>query len=279
MSESDKINRSATLTWCGLTDVGRFRKNNEDAFLALTFNSEEVRYLGKIGDARLGGSDYIFAVSDGMGGENAGEFASKIAVDKIAELLPKSFNLGAMGLDRGCSQILAELVNRIHTQMMEMGSHYEECRGMGATLSLCWFTPGRMYFAHVGDSRIYYFPRKGEMQQITEDHTHVARLVKKRRISAFEARSRPDRNVLEQALGGNVKRIDPQIGSVEYEVGDRFVLCTDGVTDGISNRRIQALTEYPPANFADLNYAERLVVDAKQESGRDNLTALAVEIG
>ena len=279
MSESDKINRSATLTWCGLTDVGRFRKNNEDAFLALTFNSEEVRYLGKIGDARLGGSDYIFAVSDGMGGENAGEFASKIAVDKIAELLPKSFNLGAMGLDRGCSQILAELVNRINTQMMEMGSHYEECRGMGATLSLCWFTPGRMYFAHVGDSRIYYFPRKGEMQQITEDHTHVARLVKKRRISAFEARSRPDRNVLEQALGGNVKRIDPQIGSVEYEVGDRFILCTDGVSDGISNRRIQALTEYPPANFADLNYAERLVVDAKQESGRDNLTALAVEIG
>ena len=76
-----------------------------------------------------------------------------------------------------------------------------------------------------------------------------------------------------------MKRIDPQIGSVEYEVGDRFVLCTDGVTDGISNRRIQALTEYPPANFADLNYAERLVVDAKQESGRDNLTALAVEIG
>jgi protein phosphatase len=279
MSESDKINRSVTLTWCGLTDVGRFRKNNEDAFLALTFNSEEVRYLGKIGDARLGGSDYIFAVSDGMGGENAGEFASKIAVDKIAELLPKSFNLGAMGLDRGCSQILAELVNRINTQMMEMGSHYEECRGMGATLSLCWFTPGRMYFAHVGDSRIYYFPRKGEMQQITEDHTHVARLVKKRRISAFEARSRPDRNVLEQALGGNVKRIDPQIGSVEYEVGDRFILCTDGVSDGISNRRIQALTEYPPANFADLNYAERLVVDAKQESGRDNLTALAVEIG
>ncbi|MGK0236915.1 MAG: serine/threonine protein phosphatase PrpC [Candidatus Pelagisphaera sp.] len=279
MSGSSKVTGSTKLTWCGLTDVGRFRKNNEDAFLALTFNAEEVRYLGKIGDARFDGSDYIFAVSDGMGGANAGEFASKIAVDKITELLPKSFNLGAMGLDRGCGQILSELVNRIHSEMMVMGTHYEECRGMGATLSLCWFTPGRMHFAHVGDSRIYYFPRDGEMQQITEDHTHVARLVKNGRITAFEARTRPDRNVLEQALGGNVKRIDPQIGSVEYEVGDRFVLCTDGVTDGISNRRIQALTEFPPANFADLNYAERLVVDAKQESGRDNLTALAVEIG
>lgn len=265
--------------WCGLTDVGRFRKNNEDAFLALTFNSQDVQYLGKIGEAELDGNDYIFAVSDGMGGAKAGEFASKIAVDKITELLPKSFRLGAMGLDRGCGQILSELVNRIHSEMLEMGSHYEECRGMGATLSLCWFTPGRMFFAHVGDSRIYYLPRDGEMQQLTEDHTHVARLVKAGRITAFEARRHPDRNILEQALGCNALRIDPQIGSVDYERGDRFILCTDGVTDGISNRRIQALTVFPPSTFADMNTAERLVLDAKQESGRDNLTALVVEIG
>lgn len=279
MNGNGSNNGTSTLAWCGLTDVGRFRKNNEDAFLALTFNSQEVHYLGRIGDATFDGSDYIFAVSDGMGGAKAGEFASKIAVDKITDLLPKSFNLGAMGLDRGCSQILSELVNRIHSEMLDMGSHYEECRGMGATLSLCWFTPGRLFFAHVGDSRIYYLPRNGAMQQITEDHTHVARLVKKGRISAFEARTRPDRNVLEQALGGNIQRIDPQIGSVEYEAGDRFILCTDGVTDGISNRRIEALTAFPPANFADMNYAERLVVDAKQESGRDNLTAVVVEVG
>jgi PPM family protein phosphatase len=278
MSENGSEGASARLSWCGLTDVGRFRKNNEDAFLALTFNAQEVHYLGKTGEAKFDGSDYIFAVSDGMGGAKAGEFASRVAVDKITDLLPKSFNLGAMGLDRGCGQILSELVNRIHSEMLEMGAHYEECRGMGATLSLCWFTPGRLFFAHVGDSRIYYLPRDGEMQQITEDHTHVGRLLRKGRITAFEARTRPDRNVLEQALGGNVQRIDPQIGSVEYGAGDRFVLCTDGVTDGISNRRIEGLTAFPPANFAGMNYAERLVADAKQESGRDNLTALVVEI-
>lgn len=277
MSENDS--HSSSLAWWGLTDVGRFRKNNEDAFLAVTFNAQELRYLGKVGKAEFDGSDYIFAVSDGMGGSNAGEFASKIAVDKIAELLPKSFQLGALGIDRGCGQILGELVNRIHKSMLEMGAHYEECSGMGATLSLCWFMPGKVYFAHVGDSRIYYLPREGEMRQLTEDHTHVAGLVRAGRITEFEARTRADRNVLNQSLGGKIRRVEPQIGSVEYEPGDQFVLCTDGVTDGISNRRIHTLIDSPPASLAGLNPAERIIKDAKDESGRDNLTALSIQVG
>lgn len=277
MSENDS--HSSSLAWWGLTDVGRFRKNNEDAFLAVTFNAQELRYLGKVGKAEFDGSDYIFAVSDGMGGSNAGEFASKIAVDKIAELLPKSFQLGALGIDRGCGQILGELVNRIHKSMLEMGAHYEECSGMGATLSLCWFMPGKVYFAHVGDSRIYYLTREGEMRQLTEDHTHVAGLVRAGRITEFEARTRADRNVLNQSLGGKIRRVEPQIGSVEYEPGDQFVLCTDGVTDGISNRRIHTLIDSPPASLAGLNPAERIIKDAKDESGRDNLTALSIQVG
>ncbi len=279
MSERSEVGKSTRLNWCGLTDVGRFRKNNEDAFLALAFDSQETHYLGKIGDAEMDGTDFIFAVSDGMGGANAGEFASKIAVDKITELLPKSFKLGALGFDRACGQILGELFSRIHAEMIEMGAHYEECRGMGATLSLCWFTPGLMHFGHVGDSRIYYLPADGELRQVTEDHTHVGHLIRTGKISELEARSRPDRNILDQALGGNMQRIDPQVGSIEYGPGDRFILCTDGVTDGISIRRIQALTLFPPANFTGLNNAERLVRDAKEENGRDNLTALVVEVG
>jgi serine/threonine protein phosphatase PrpC len=267
-----------SLSWYGRTDVGRFRKNNEDAFLALTFNSREVRYLGKDGSAPMDGDDFIFAVSDGMGGAKAGEFASKIAVDKITDLLPKTFSLAAMGIDRGCTQILGELFSRIHSEMVNMGIHYEECRGMGATLSLCWFTPDKMYFAHVGDSRIFYFPKDGEFKQLTEDHTHVAHLLRQGKISEFEAKTRPDRNILNQALGGNIQKLDPQIGSVEYLPGDRFTLCTDGVTDGISNRRIQTLIETPPANLLDLNPAERIIKDAKDESGRDNLTTVTVAV-
>jgi len=278
MSESDSQSKETEVSWNGLTDVGRFRTNNEDAFLALNFDAREVRYLGKDGAAPMQSDDFIFAVSDGMGGANAGEFASKIAVDKITELLPKSFHLEAMGLDRGCSQILGELFGRIHNEMLQMGAYYEECRGMGATLSLCWLTPKALHFGHVGDSRIYYFPKDGEFTQLTEDHTHVGHLFRQGKITEYEARTRRDRNILDQALGGNMQSIDPQIGSVRYSSGDRFVLCTDGVTDGISNRRIQTLVEFPPSALQPLNPAERLVHDAKQESGRDNLTALVLSI-
>ena len=104
-------------------------------------------------------------------------------------------------------------------------------------------------------------------------------LLRQGKISEFEAKTRPDRNILNQALGGNIQKLDPQIGSVDYLPGDRFVLCTDGVTDGISSQRIHALVDSPPANLSELNSAERIIKDAKDESGRDNLTAVTVRIG
>ncbi|MCH7731341.1 MAG: protein phosphatase 2C domain-containing protein, partial [Candidatus Marinimicrobia bacterium] len=140
-----------SLVWHGLTDVSRFRKTNEDAFLALTFDEHGVQYLGKDGDASLGDGDFIFAVSDGMGGAKAGEFASKITVDKVTEMMPRCFRSASGGTD-----FLLELIPQIHNQMRMHSRSYEECNGMGATLSLCWVTPDMVYFAHVGDSRIYY---------------------------------------------------------------------------------------------------------------------------
>jgi len=135
-----------SLRWSGMTHVGRFRSNNEDAFLALNFDAREVRYLGKSGDGSLEGADFVFAVSDGMGGAKSGEFASKIAVEKITRLLPKSFGMNAQSLDSGFEDILDELFDRIHHAISDLGRHYEECRGMGATLSLAWFMPGWMCF-------------------------------------------------------------------------------------------------------------------------------------
>ena len=278
MSEESSDLYTPELVWSGITHPGRFRKNNEDAFLALTFDAQEVRYLGKEGEGSLGQGDFIFAVSDGMGGANAGEYASRIAVDKITDLLPNTFEIAALGIDRGCGQILTELFTRIHIEMTQMGQHYEELSGMGATLSLCWFTPGTMYFGHVGDSRVYYAPAEDDFRQLTEDHTHVGSLVRQGVLTEYQARQRPDRNVLDQALGGRIQSIVPQIGSVKYSPGDRFALCTDGVTDGISSRRIETLVTDPPVTLLGANPAERLVNDAVAESGRDNATAVVVAL-
>lgn len=268
---------ASAVRWTGLTHPGRFRKNNEDAFLALTIDSREVRYLGKTGQASLDIGDLVFAVSDGMGGANAGEFASRIAVQKITELLPKSFNLGAMGVNRGFSDILNELFVRIHKEMTQMSVYYEECRGMGATLSLGWVTPGWLHFCHIGDSRIYYLPKAGGLKQLTEDHSHVGWLQRTGKINEREARSHPERHILQQVLGGKCKQISPQLGSVGVEPGDRFVLCTDGVNEGVWDRRIEELMREPPPRFKELDPANRLVKDSMEESGRDNLTALVIE--
>jgi len=252
MSEPAGERTTLNLSWSGITHAGRFRKNNEDAFLALNFDAREIRYLGKTGEASLDIGDYIFAVSDGMGGANAGEFASRIAVQKLTDLLPSSFKLSAIGISDDCTALLRELFIRIHDEMTMMSRSYEECRGMGATLSLCWFTPKWMYFAHIGDSRIYYFPADGDppSRQITHDHSYVGDLQRKGRINEREARMHPERNIerniLSQALGGRCYEIDPQVGAVGYESGDRFVLCTDGVNEGVWDRRLGELVKSPP---------------------------------
>src|SRR5476651_489569 len=134
------------LRWSGQTDPGHVRPNNEDTFVALQFNAQEVYYLGKIGEAPTANTDFVFAVSDGMGGAKAGEFASRITVDKITHLLPRSFKQSAMGLETGFEDIFTELFDQIHRALTFVGSSDEEVHGMQATLSMCWFTPTRVYF-------------------------------------------------------------------------------------------------------------------------------------
>ena len=204
----------ARLHWSALTDRGRFRANNEDAFLALAFDGHEVRYLGKTGQASLAGADYVFAVSDGMGGAKSGEFASRIAVDRITRLLPRAFRMSAAGLASGFNDVLTELFLSIHADLLKLGSSYDECSGMGATLSLGWFTPEWMYFAHLGDSRIYYLPHSGGLTQLTHDHSHVGALRRSGQLNEREARMHPRRNALQQALGAGHQFVEPHIGAV-----------------------------------------------------------------
>ena len=266
---------SAGLRWYGQTDVGRVRRNNEDAFLCLRFDAREIQLLGKYGDASMADADYVFAVSDGMGGAMAGEFASRTAVEKIARLLPRSFRQAASGLNAGYADVLEELYEQTHRSLMFLGGSDEECKGMGATLSLCWFTAGWMYFGHLGDSRVYYLPKRdGGIRQLTEDDTHVGWLYRNGKINEREARSHPRRNLLQKALGAGHQFVDPQVGAVACEPGDRFLLCTDGLIDGLYDAQLlEGLCEVPTDNPA-LHLVER----ARENSGRDNITALVVDV-
>ena len=266
------------LRWSGLSHVGRFRANNEDSFLALEFDGHEVSYLGKSGQSSLAQADFVFAVSDGMGGAKSGEFAIRIAVDRITRLLPRSFRLSAAGIASGFNDILSELFAVIHSDMLHLGFSYAECAGMGATLSICWFRPEWMYFGHLGDSRIYYLPRGGGLKQVTNDHTHVGWLRRKGELNEREARSHPRRNALQQSLGAGNQFIEPHIGAVGYQPGDRFLICSDGLVEGLWDRRIEDIIRAHSPGTDGPTVAQELVDESVRESGRDNTTALVIEI-
>jgi PPM family protein phosphatase len=264
------------LQWFGWTDLGRVRKNNEDAFLGLRFDAQEIHRLGKFGRAALATHDFTFAVCDGMGGAKAGEYASNIAVEKITTLLPRSFQNSARGLNPGFADVLAELYEEVHRALVYLGRSYDECHGMQTTMSLAWFTPGWLYFGHVGDTRIYRLAKgKNELLQLTKDDTHVAWLLQQGKIKDYEARTHPRRNVLQKALGGENQFVNPQVGAVECGCGDMFLLCSDGLTEGLYEHQLVDLLR---TKGKDFNPAKALVESSVANDGRDNTTALVIRV-
>ena len=279
MNHPRPVPSARRLKWFGRTDRGKVRPNNEDSFAGLQFDAREVHHLGRLGEAATKNMDIAFAVSDGMGGAKAGEFASRMVVEKITALLPRSFQQSALGLEAGFSDVLAEIFDQIHRALVFVGDSYGECAGMEATLSLCWFTPAWMYFAHVGDSRIYYLPaREGGIKQLSHDDTHVGWLLRTGKINEREARTHPRRNVLQKALGGDNQFVDPQVGAVAYEPGDIFLLCTDGLVQGLADDRLLELLRPCAPAAADFNPAHHLVRESVEKDGRDNTTALVIQV-
>jgi protein phosphatase len=150
---------------------------------------------------------------------------------------------------------------------------------MEATLSLCWFTPGWMYFAHVGDTRIYYLAKGSQdIRQLSHDDTYVGWLFRNGKLNEREARTHPRRNVLQKALGGGNQFVDPQVGAVGYEAGDLFLICSDGLTEGLYPHQLVEGLRFPGTGEGDDNPAQRLVTAAVENDGRDNTTALVVRV-
>ena len=210
-----------------------------------------------------------------MGGAMAGEFASRITVEKITRLLPRSFRQEALGMKIGFEDVLAELFDQVHRALTFVGGSYEETSGMQATLTMCWFTPEWMYFGHIGDSRLYYLPAgTSDLRQLSQDDTHVGWLFRNGQINERQAREHPRRSALQKALGAGNQFVEPQVGAVGYQAGDLFLLCTDGLVEGLYDAQITEVLKR-----SEGPQAEALVRQAVENSGRDNTTALVVEVG
>jgi protein phosphatase len=181
-------------------------------------------------------------------------------------------------LDAGYADVLEELYDQVHRSLVYVGGSYEECRGMETTLSLCWFIPGWMYFGHIGDSRIYYLGKnEPAIKQLSHDDTHVGWLFRNGQINEREARTHPRRNVLQKALGGSNQFVEPQDGAVACEPGDIFLLCSDGLVEGLYNEQLVAILRGDEA-VENASVAQNLVRTSVANDGRDNVTALVVEM-
>lgn len=264
--------------WNGVSDIGRFRKLNEDACLCLACGGEAHEIQELSGRVELEDLDFVCAVSDGMGGANAGDRASQLVVEQMHDAIPRAFRSAASGFDPDYAGLLEKSVESIHESINREGEDTSGRRGMGATLSMCWFSPRRLWIAHVGDSRVYRF-RAGRLRQMTEDHTRVGDLLRKGLINERQARMHPRKNILQQVLGGGIDRIRPQIRTVDFKAGDRFLVCSDGLIDGLWDRNLVEGFELAEKDGmspeALTEYFLRRSLDA---SGRDNTTLVVVGI-
>jgi PPM family protein phosphatase len=231
----------------GVSDPGRRRRRNEDAYVA---------------------EPPLFAIADGMGGAQAGEVASGLAATVLQEPLEE---IGEDGEDR-----VASLIREANRRVFQRSNEDAATSGMGTTMTVALVDPGggTIAFGHVGDSRAYRV-RGGELEQLTDDHSLVGELVRSGRLSPEEAEQHPQRSVITRALGTEPE-VDVDTFTVESEPEDIYLLCSDGLTDMVSSREILAVVE----RADDLEDAARGLVDAANEGGgEDNITVVLFQVG
>jgi len=241
------------------TDVGPVRANNEDNMLL---------------DLDSG----LFVVADGMGGHAAGEIASDIAVHTIQEVLmghmdPEETRLNRpLDEDESVRERLRYAMNQASVRIRQRAFENPAQRGMGTTLTVLLIEDDVAHFSHVGDSRLYRF-RDGLLRRLTRDHTVVQNEVDAGRLTPELARISPNKNILTQSVGYH-GTVDPDTATQIVEVGDVFLLCSDGLTDPLDDQSLQRIMESTP--FDDL--AEELVQQALDNGTEDNVTVVVVKV-
>ena len=243
-------------TGFGVTDTGRMREKNEDSIF--------------VAPSDIGRLQNLCIVADGMGGHKAGEIASSTAIACVKKFLESNANLNISD-EEAMAGFLAKAAEYANRELFRMAAEDESLSGMGTTLTMCGFMGKKLCFAHVGDSRLYVV-RKGELTQLSEDHSLVNSLIKEGAITPEEAWSHPERNVITRALGVENDVIVDR-GIFQTEKSDRFFLCSDGLTGELQDEEIFRILGENSDNEAA---AYALVVAANANGGGDNISVIII---
>jgi len=252
-------NDIAKLIIHGLSDVGLVRGHNED----------KIAW-----DENLG----LVLLADGMGGHNAGEVASELAVNCVIDSL-RGILISDIEDTVDREAAVVEAIQHANNEIVQVALERQECAGMGTTIVLSLFYDNLVIFAHVGDSRIYRY-RDEELSQVTTDHSLVQEMVDNGYISEEEALTSASRNLITRALG-IADTVEVDVTESDCEIDDLYLLCSDGLTDLVSDEEISVIFEqhingdgYSVAALESI--ATSLVSSANEKGGKDNISTVLV---
>jgi len=236
------------------TDIGMIRKMNQDAYY---ISEENDKYK-------------LCILADGMGGYTGGEIASRLACVSAAGYIKENFDADKEQTKEDIIEVIKKSMEYSNNVVYEKSKETEELEQMGTTLEVCLIYNNRAYIGHIGDSRIYRI-RQNIMRKLTTDHSYVQKLVKDGKITKEEAINHPKKNMLMKALGCE-EQIEPDVMVKGFNKEDILLICSDGLTNMISEQEIYNIIEQDIQNGA-----QNLVNKAKELGGYDNITVIIIE--
>ncbi|MBR2562400.1 MAG: Stp1/IreP family PP2C-type Ser/Thr phosphatase [Eubacterium sp.] len=232
------------------TDTGRKRQVNQDYI----FTSEGA----------VGNLPNLLVVADGMGGHNAGDFASRYGVSVLVESVRKDRNFNPV-------KILRNAIEAANREVLSQAKMDPTMAGMGTTMVACTVVGGYAYVANVGDSRLYV--SSSELTQITQDHSLIAEMVRLGELTPEEGRNHPDKNIITRAVG-TAEEVRIDFFDIKLESGDRILMCSDGLTNMVADERIFEILQEKEAEESP----QTLVDEANNNGGKDNIAVIVAEV-
>jgi protein phosphatase len=238
------------------SDKGRVREQNEDACLILP-------------------AQQVYVVADGVGGNNSGEYASKMAVSCVADFIREN-HLTDIENDSELAFLLRKCVKEVNRTIYQTAKELPESRGMATTLVLCFIRDDRAYFVNIGDSRAY-IKRGSSIFQVTEDHSYVNTLLKLGVITREEVKGHARGNIITRAIGAEAN-VQGDLYQTDLEDGDVILLCTDGLHNELNEEKMTEIIDENKDTVPDAmdKMAEELVKAANDAGGRDNVTVICL---
>lgn len=233
------------------TDIGQKRHMNQD----FIFTSEES----------VGNLPNLFVVADGMGGHNAGDFASRYGVSVLVETVRKDKNFNPV-------KVMRNAIEAANREVFSQSRNDPSMAGMGTTMVVCTVVGGYAYIANVGDSRLY-LAGSNSMTQITQDHSLIAEMVRLGELTSEEGRNHPDKNIITRAVGTN-EDVKIDFFDVKLDTGDQILMCSDGLSNMVEDQRIFEILK---GEDTEADKAQVLVDEANANGGRDNIAVIVVE--